>query len=229
MKTLAVIPARMGSKGIPGKNSRDFCGKALVSWAIECGIRTCNRVCVTSDDQAILDMARQYGVEAIDRPSHLAQDDTPMLPVLQHALARQTAHEVEPTDAVVLLQPTAPLRKDEQVNQALLLLVWGPAPLPDSVVSVAPIPAHYSPDYACFMDNGLLLVPKTDRRQDCRPAFYRDGTVYAIRADAIIRGDLYGRCVPLLLGIDESCNIDDEADWLRAEQMWRERGSAQVV
>jgi CMP-N,N'-diacetyllegionaminic acid synthase len=214
--TLAVVPARMGSRGIPNKNRREFCGKPLVSWAIECGIRTCDRVAVTSDDPFILELAKQYGAEAIERPAELARDETPMLPVLQHAFACQG----EGVGAVVLLQPTSPLRTDEQVSKALLLLKWGEEP-PDSVVSVVQIPPHMSPDFACFLSGGLLLMPKATRRQDCLPAFYRDGMVYAIRAGRLMHGDMYGRCVPLLLSVDESCTIDDEADWIRAEQMWR--------
>lgn len=221
MKTLGIVPARAGSKGIPNKNRREFMGKPLVTWAIECGIRTCARVAVTSDDPYILGLAREYGVEAIERPAELAGDRMPMLPVIQHAIA---VHG-EPFDVVVLLQPTAPLRTDAQINQALLLLEHGEDP-PDSVVSVVQIPAHYSPDFACWLQNGHLIVPHITQRQDCRPRFSRDGTVYAIRRSLIMDGDLYGRCTPLLLSVDETCNIDDESDWVRAEQMWRARCSS---
>jgi CMP-N-acetylneuraminic acid synthetase len=220
MRTLGVVPARAGSKSIRGKNARDFMGKPLVTWAIECAIRTCDKVCVTSDDPYILGLAREYGVEAIERPDGLAQDRTPMLPVIRHALDMHGA----PCDVVVLLQPTAPLRTDAQVKQALLLLQHGDEP-PDSVVSVVQIPAHYSPDFACWLSEGKLIVPAHTRRQDCRPRFSRDGTVYAIRRSLIMDGDLYGRCTPLLLSVDETCNIDEESDWARAEQMWRARCS----
>jgi len=221
MRTLAIVPARAGSKGIPNKNRREFMGKPLVTWAIECGIRTCDKVAVTSDDPYILGLAREYGVEAIERPAELAQDRTPMLPVIQHSIAVHGA----PFDVVVLLQPTAPLRTDVQVKQALLLLEHGEDP-PDSVVSVVQIPAHYSPDFACWLSEGKLVVPHITRRQDCRPRFSRDGTVYAIRRSLIMDGDLYGRCAPLLLSVDETCNIDEESDWARAEQMWRARCSS---
>lgn len=220
MRTLGIVPARMGSKGIRGKNKREFCGKPLVTWAIECGIRTCSRVCVTSDDPYIFGLAREYGVEAIERPDGLARDRTPMLPVIRHALDMHGA----PCDVVVLLQPTAPLRTDAQINQALLLLQHGDDP-PDSVVSVVQIPAHYSPDFACWLGNGRLVVPHITQRQDCRPRFSRDGTVYAMRRSIVMDGDLYGRCTPLLLSVDETCNIDEESDWARAEQMWRARCS----
>jgi len=215
MKTLAIIPARAGSKGVPGKNKRMFCGKPLVAWAIEVGKRTCTRVCVTSDDPEVLEIAKGLGVQALLRPAELAKDDTPMLPVLQHALAKQWRH----FDPVVLLQPTSPLRTDGQVKSALMMLAAGS----DSVASVVPIPAHMAPDYAVRLVGGLLTVPKVTRRQDCAQAYYLDGTVYAMRTSILKQGDLYGLCLPLVLSESESCTIDTEADWDRAEQLWRAR------
>ncbi len=215
MRTLAVVPARAGSKGCPGKNKRVFHGKPLVSWAIECGIQTCTRTVVTSDDPDVLRIAEDYGVEAIVRPHDLAQDDTPMLDVLRHVLAVQT----QSLDAVVLLQPTQPFRTDSQVRAAIKLMARGV----DSVVSVVPIPEHMSPDYAVKLEAGLLssFIPQPPyRRQDCRPAYYRDGTVYVIRWGLLNKGKMYGVSVPLILGVDESVTIDTEADWVRAERKW---------
>jgi N-acylneuraminate cytidylyltransferase len=218
MKTLAVVPARAGSKGLPGKNKRLFHGKPLVSWAIEVGMRTCWRTVVTSDDPDVLRIAERYGVEAIERPWDLAQDDTPMLDVLRHVLAVQT----KSSDAVVLLQPTQPLRTDAQIREAINGLVKGI----DSVVSVVPIPAHMSPDYAVKLEAGLLssfLPQPVNRRQDCRPAYYRDGTVYVIKTALLRQGKMYGCSAPLVLDVDEGVTIDTEADWVRAEQLWRTR------
>jgi CMP-N-acetylneuraminic acid synthetase len=193
-----------------------FHGKPLVSWAIEVGLRTCTRTVVTSDDPDVLRIAEGHGVEAIERPWDLAQDDTPMLDVLRHVLAVET----KSSDALVLLQPTQPLRTDAHVRAAVKLLDRGV----DSVVSVVPIPAHMSPDYAVTLESGLLsafLAKPPSRRQDCRPAYYRDGTVYVIRWGLLRKGKMYGVSVPLILGVDESVSIDTEADWTRAERMWR--------
>jgi len=221
MRTLAVVPARAGSKGIPGKNKRLFAGKPLVQWAIEVGKRTCTRTVVTTDDPDVLEMAQDCGAETIDRPGHLATDDTPMLDVLKHALACQT----ELPDAVVLLQPTQPLRTDMHVRSALRELAQ--CKDADSVISVVEIPAHFSPDWAMRIEGGLLqpVVGVPARRQDCRTGYYRDGTVYAYRTELLARGEMYGKAVPLVIRADESCTIDDEADWARAEQMWRQRGT----
>lgn len=222
MRTLAVIPARAGSKGIPGKNTRRFAGKPLVSWAIEVGKRTCDRVVVTSDDSEVLAIAEAHKVNALERPKELAQDETPMLDVLTHVLAC----EPDPTDCLVLLQPTSPLRQEKHVREARWALTLKPHA--DSVVSVVEIPPHMSPDWAMALELGTgYLRPVMDgryptRRQDCRAAYYRDGTVYAIRTGTLRRGELYGRSLPLLIPASESCTIDTEEDWARAEQMWRD-------
>lgn len=219
MRTLAVVPARAGSKSVPGKNKRDFCGKPLVSWAIECGMKTCDRTLVTSDDPDILRIAECYGVEALARPPELAEDTTPMQDVLQHVLASETY----PPDVVVLLQPTQPLRTATQVQAAIWVLKLNADV--DSVVSVCEIPAHMSPDFACKVEEDLLSLffPNITRRQDCRVAYYRDGTVYAMRSSLLRQGKMYGRCRPLLILARESCTIDDESDWTRAEEMWRKQ------
>jgi CMP-N-acetylneuraminic acid synthetase len=220
MKTLAVVPARAGSKGVPGKNTRDFCGKPLVSWAIEVAQRTCDSVYVTSDDQEVLAIAREYGVRAIDRPKALAQDDTPMFDVLMHVLASQK----ESPDCYVLLQPTQPLRTDSHVKQALYALTLRPKN--DSVVSVVEVPEHLRPEYVCKIENDLMslfLPGNVTRRQDCKAAYYRDGTVYAMRAGLLKQGKMYGCTAPLVIPQSESCSIDTEADWVRAEEMWRKQ------
>jgi len=216
VKTLGVVPARMGSKGIPGKNKRLFHGKPLFVWAVEVGRATCDRVVVSSDDPEILSIAEQYGVEALERPAELATDETPMVDVLKHVLACQT----KSVDAVVLLQPTQPLREAKHVKQALWALTLRKGI--DSVASIVEIPPHMSPDYACKIEADLLslfLSKKATRRQECRAAYYRDGTVYVIRPHLIRQGQMYGRCAPLLIPLAESCTIDTEADWVRAEGM----------
>lgn len=220
MKTLAVVPAREGSKGIPGKNKRDFFGRPLVARAIDVGLRTCDRCVVTTDDLDILAIAEGYGVEAINRPKGLAQDDTPMLAVLEHVLAVQK----EPCDIVVLLQPTQPLREDKHIKQALWVLNLKPQT--DSVVSVVEVPQHMSPEYVCKIESDMLsffLPGNVTRRQDCKAAYYRDGTVYAMRTRLLKQGKMYGVTAPLVIPASESCSIDTEDDWTRAEEMWRKQ------
>lgn len=220
MSTLGVVPARAGSKGIPHKNRRNFMGKPLVSWAIECAKRTCDSVVVSTDDPVILEVAEEYGVEALTRPHDLAQDETPMLDVLRHALACSA----KPPNTVVLVQATQPLRRDEHILKALELLSTTRGI--DSVVSVVRIPEHYSPDFALYISQNRLFFygsGTVTRRQDCRPAYYRDGTVYAMKRDILERGQIYGHSLPMIVNPADSCTLDTEDDWKRAEQMWRQR------
>lgn len=206
MRTLGLVPARAGSRGVPGKNTRDFCGKPLYQWAVGIGNETCDQTLVSSDDSEIADILR---------PAEFARDDSPMFDVVAHALSC----EARP-DVVVLLQPTQPLRQVKHVRSALKLLKASDA---DSVVSVVRIPAHYSPDFAFRINYGRLQPfgsAHPTRRQDCRASYSRDGTVYAIRRETIESGSLYGsHCLPLIIPHSESCNIDDESDWAKAEKM----------
>lgn len=207
--TSVLIPARAGSRGVPGKNHREFKGLPLWGHAAIVAEEAGQDWYVSTDDPLILGAA---GPAGIPRPPELAEDTTPMLDVVKHFLT------VVPCDRVVLLQPTQPLRRVEHVREALEIMERTGA---DSVVSVAEIPAHMSPDYACWLDSSGLVIPDgPSRRQDCRPAYYRDGTVYVLRRDVIEHGSLYGEhVVPLVIPPGETCSIDTEEDWRRAEAM----------
>mgnify|MGYP006269725145 CR=1 FL=1 len=108
---LAIIPARGGSKGIPRKNIRNFAGYPLVAWSIAAGLqaRTVTRVVVSTDDEEIAAVARQYGAETpFLRPAELARDETPDLPVFEHALKFLEEVEGYKPEVVVQLRPTSP-------------------------------------------------------------------------------------------------------------------------
>lgn len=225
MRTLALIPARAGSKGIKNKNLRDFNGRPLVAWAIAVGRVVADDTIVSTDSDEIAAMAARCGAGILQRPSFLATDEASMFDVVLHATM-----EIPVGDVILLLQPTQPLRTSEHVRAAKKLLTETGA---DSVVSVVEIPAHYSPDYAVSIGTrggkeclfwsaeapwGMDCGPK--RRQDARKAYSRDGTVYAIRRKTIENGSLYGNhCVPLIIPSHESVNLDTEEDWQRAEAM----------
>jgi CMP-N,N'-diacetyllegionaminic acid synthase len=224
---LAVIPARAGSKGLPGKNERPLAGKTLVERAAEAarasGVVT--RAVLSTDSERIAALGRRAGLEVpFLRPPELARDDSPMQAVVEHALLEVESHGFRP-DVVVLLQPTAPLRTGAHVARAVALLEETGA---DSVVSVVEIPRHYSPEYAMRISAGRLepFLPEggaLTRRQDASPAYSRDGTVYVVRRDVVVlEHDLYGGdCRPLVLQPSESVNIDSAADWAAAEAILR--------
>lgn len=226
MSVLGLVPARSGSKGIPGKALKLLAGRPLLAWTAQAALEAAcfDRVILTTDSEEIARCGLRYGLEApFLRPSGLAADSTPMLPVMRHAIDWLFTEEGFRPDVVVLLQPTAPLRQPRHLWAALQAMDDGA----DSVVSVVPVPEHYRPEF--LMDigvNGRLRFRSSDvpaTRQDSRPVYVRDGTVYAFRRELIQRGTPYGDdCRPLVLEPFESVNLDSIEDWARAEAMVRE-------
>jgi len=222
---LGLVPARGGSKGVPGKNVRPLAGHTLLEYtsraARESGVL--DRVILSTDAPEIADAGRRAGLEVpFMRPASLAAEDTPMLPVIEHALAETAKHGWVPS-IIVLLQPTSPLRRPDHIRDAVNLLRETNA---DSVVTVVEIPRHLSPDYVMRIDGGRLkpFLPggqRITRRQDARPAYSRDGTVYAFRRSTLERwGGIYGDdCRPLLIDVRESLSIDTQDDWEQAERV----------
>jgi CMP-N,N'-diacetyllegionaminic acid synthase len=222
---LGIVPARGGSKGVPGKNVRPLAGRTLLEYtaraARESGVL--DRVILSTDSPEIADAGRRAGLEVpFMRPAALAGDDTPMLPVVQHALESLARGGWSP-EMIVLLQPTSPLRRPDHVRDAVTTLRATKA---DSIVTVVEVPRHLSPDYVMRIDEGRLqpFVPegaRVTRRQDARPAYSRDGTVYAFWRATLERfGGIYGDdCRPLLIDARESLSIDSPADWDAAERL----------
>ncbi len=216
MRTLAVIPARGGSKGVPGKNVRPVAGRPLLAYTAD-AVRAATRLTrtvVSTDDDTIAAVAAGLGLDVpFRRPADLASDDAPMLPVLQHALAALEGDE--PYDAVVLLQPTSPLRRGEHIDAAVAHLADSGA---DSVVSVVEVPHQYSPVSVLRLDAGRLRPwqegATVTRRQDKPRLFARNGpAVLAVRAAVLRAGSLYGHdCRPLVMTMRESYDIDTPDD-----------------
>ena len=222
---LGIVPARGGSKGVPGKNVRPLAGRTLLEYTARAARESAvlDRVILSTDSADIADTGRRAGLDVpFMRPATLAGDDTPMLPVIQHAL-ESLARDGWSPDMIVLLQPTSPLRRPDHIRAAVTTLRETKA---DSVVTVVEIPRHLSPDYVMRIDGGRLqpFLPEGERvtrRQDARPAYSRDGTVYAFWRATIERfGGIYGEdCRPLLIDPRESLSIDSPADWDAAERL----------
>jgi CMP-N,N'-diacetyllegionaminic acid synthase len=221
---LALVPARGGSKGIPDKNIRVLGGLTLIERtaraAAASGIVT--RVVLSTDSPRIAEEGARAGMDVpFLRPPELAQDDTPMLPVIEHAVAALEEGGWRP-DIIALLQPTSPLRRPEHIRSAVDLLQGSGA---DSVVTVVELPRHLSPDYVMRIDEGRLVPFLPDgaritRRQDARPAYVRDGTAYVFwRRTLADTGSIYGRvCLPLVVPAHESLTLDSPEDWTEAER-----------
>ncbi len=222
-RVLALVPARSGSKGLPGKNCRLLAGRPLLAHAVEAAVKSgvVDRVVLSTDSPEIAEIGRQSGAEVpFLRPADLAADTTPMLPVVTHAVETLSASGWA-ADIVVLLQPTAPLRRPEHVAMAVTLLHTTGA---DSVATVIPLPLEMSPDCLMRIDDGRLVPfmdrPVVTRRQDARPAYKRDGTVYTFWTRTLLgQRSLYGAdCRPLVIPASESVTIDTPDDWAEAER-----------
>jgi CMP-N,N'-diacetyllegionaminic acid synthase len=219
MHVLGVIPARGGSKGIPRKNLAPLGGRPLLTYSCDAArhSRELTRVVLSTDDEAIADVGRKCGVEVpFHRPAELAQDDTPMLAVLQHAVRALEEREGYLADVVVLLQPTSPLRRPEHIDAAVRLLRQTGA---DSVVSVVEVPHQFNPVSVLRLEGGRLVpymsVPTITRRQDKAPVYARNGPAVlgVLRAVVMEQNSLYGNdCRPFVMSPEDSLDVDSAWD-----------------
>lgn len=193
-RLLAVIPARGGSKGLPGKNIRPFAGLPLIAHTVLLA-RRCpeiTRCIVSTDSHEIADAAIRYGADVpFPRPADLAQDDTPMWPVLQHALATIESQEGVPYDYLLLLDPTSPAREPSDIADALQRLIA--APSADGILGVSQ-PA-FNPIWHCVIERDGWMADliergaEFERRQDV-PVVYRiNGSLYIWRAGFVRTAD----------------------------------------
>lgn len=226
MFVLGLIPARGGSKGVPGKNIRLLCGKPLLQYTAEAALAAhlLSWVVLSTDSEEIAEVGESCGLEVpFLRPLELAEDHTPMLPVIQHAV-HWIESQGERFDAVCLLQPTNPLRRPEDIDACIELLETTDA---DAVVTIIPVPAEHNPHWVYFQNGSGLLRLSTGeaapipRRQELPPAFHREGSVYVTRRDVLMEGNsLYGtRLAGYPIDADRSVNIDGPEDWARAETL----------
>jgi CMP-N,N'-diacetyllegionaminic acid synthase len=230
LRVLGVITARGGSKGIPGKNLNPLAGKPLIVYTIDAARESgaLDRLILSTDDPAIANQARIAGCDApFIRPPDLARDDTPHLPVMQHAVRWLAEHEGYRPDAVMILQPTSPRRRPIDIVEAIRLLERTGA---DSVVSVSGVPAHFNPMRMLRVDesgNARLFVSgepvrrRINRRQDMPAAWTMNGAVYLFRIEVLTAAEpgLYGdRVVVYPMPEDLGISIDDMDDWKAAER-----------
>ena len=229
LDVLAIIPARGGSKSIPRKNIRVFANHPLIAYSISAGLTagSITRVIVSTDDKEIVDISLKYGAEIpFLRPAELAQDNTPDLPVFQHALEWLEKNEQYTPDIVVQLRPTSPLRRTQHIDSAVLKL--NKHPEADAVRTVC-IPFQ-NPFKMWRIDSKGLMQPIMDLgvpepynlpRQALPEIYWQTGYVDAVRTETIrTKPSMTGeRILPLIIGADEWIDIDSPDDWRRAERL----------
>jgi CMP-N,N'-diacetyllegionaminic acid synthase len=217
VSVLGIIPARGGSKGIPGKNNKLLCGKPLIQYTLEAALESnLSDLIVSTDDDDVRQIALKFGVKVITRPPELAGDTVPTRPVLVHALQSSA----KAFDAVMTLQPTSPLRTVLHINQSLSLFQQHPQA--DSLVSVVRVPHNYLPMSLMkkdgpwlnhFDDNASMI-----RRQEKPVLYARNGAaVYITRVDKLNEFIVGGNILAYEMTRIESIDIDDMEDWVMAE------------
>jgi CMP-N,N'-diacetyllegionaminic acid synthase len=226
MKNLCIIPARSGSKGVPGKNTKRLNGKKLLEYTYEAAVasKLIDKTILSTDSEIIAESAYPYRVEIpFIRPPHLAKDDTPTLPVIKHAIDFFDK-EGEYFEYIILLQPTCPFRQAGFVDKCIEHFIASGA---DSLCSVRKVPHEYNPHWTFETDDaGFLKVSTGDEsiipsRQLLPPAFARDGSVYVFKADNIKKyNSIYGKKIAYLESENLlHINIDTKEDWAKAEMM----------
>lgn len=226
LKVLGLIPARGGSKGIPGKNIKYLQGKPLIAYTIESAKESnlLSRTILSSDDPEIITISRLLGLDVpFTRPSDLASDQSPTLPVIIHALEYLKSIGEE-YDAVCLLQVTNPFRRSGMIDEAITRLEESGA---DALISVLPVPHEFNPHWVFKpgVDGNLHISTGEEkiipRRQELPSAYFRDGAIYLTRTEIIMKEkSLYGKKLAYLLGDeDRYVNLDTMDDWFKAEEL----------
>ena len=230
-EVLAIIPARGGSKGLPGKNIYDFAGFPLISYSIAAALQSefVTRTIVSTDDEEIAAVAKEFGAEVpFLRPAEIAQDHSLDIETFEHALAWLAEHENYHPDLVVQLRPTSPLRPPDLVDNSIRMMLENPAA--ESIRGV--VPAGQNPFKMWLMDEGsafmnpLLPVDGLDEsynapRQKLPKAFWQTGHIDVIRPHVILEKQQMSGWPILAYHIDAKYTVDiDNLDTLKkAEQL----------
>ena len=226
-----MIPARGGSKGVLRKNVRFICGRPLISYTIETALKVQHllyRVIVSSEDEEIATIARQYGADVpFLRPPELSGDNVPTLPVLKHAAEFVEKRDGVTLDWILLLQPTDPFRNEEDIKAALDLAQEGGC---DSVISVVQVFSVHPILMKRIEDNRLLPYcieeKEGTRRQDYQPpAYMRNGAIYLTRRKVLMeKNSIWGEVIrPYVMPQERSIGVDSELDLKLVEILMKER------
>ena len=217
MKILTLIPARGGSRGIPRKNIKWLADKPLIAWTIEAALKSryLNSIVVSTEDEEIAEIAQQWGAKVpFLRPTELAQDDTPGIDPILHAL-----EQLPQFDAVMVLQPTSPLRTTQDINACIHLAQNLHSP---SVVSVTKPAKHPYWMYQLGPSQQLqklMDVPAVSRRQDLPPVYALNGALYFAQVDWLRQHRTFvtDETIAYMMPRERSLDLDTLLDWKWAE------------
>lgn len=231
-QVLAVIPARSGSKGLPGKNTRPLAGKPLLAWTVEKALKSrhISRVICSTNSEEYAEIARSYGAELpFLRPEALASDTATDIEVMTHAVQWLEQHEGYRPDLVLRLQPTNPTFPLQKIDEGIALLLENKEA--DSLRPITPSPKHPFKMWKMTRDGGFIepLFDKTITgfdepfnrgRQELPPAFVQVGAMEVLRYETLMQKKSMAGDKILSLMIDDplmTINIDTDLDFLVAE------------
>lgn len=217
---LVIIPARGGSKRLPRKNVLELAGKPLIVWSIEAGLKSkyIDKVVVTSDDDEILSISKEYGAEIIKRPDYLANDTAKTFDAIKH-----TIENMQKYDYIVLLQPTSPLRNEFHIDEAIELLELKKA---DAVVSVCEM--EHSPLWSNTLPkddnmNSFLKDEVLNKRSQYLETYYRlNGAIYICKTEKLLSEEsffLKDNIFAYKMDRLNSVDIDEEIDFKIAKSL----------
>jgi len=225
MKTLFLIPARGGSKGIPGKNIKKFNGKPLIYYSIDLAREFAEDkdICVSTDSQSIVDAVLAYGLEPpFIRPAEFATDTASGYDVIKHAIQFYEGQGVQ-YDRIVLLQPTSPLRTIKHLKESLELY-------DNDVDMVVSVQEMYNPIYLCYNEDDKGYLKKAAestfiRRQDMPKVYKYNGAIYIMKVDSLKKMSLseFPKIRKYVMDDTDSVDIDTPLDWEIAELIYNKK------
>lgn len=220
---LAIIPARGGSKRLPRKNVLDLCGKPLIAYTIEAGLKSkyINKVIVSSDDEEILEISKKCGADILKRPLELSSDTATTFDAIKH-----TIESVDKYDYIILLQPTSPLRDSKHIDEAIELLSEKNA---HAVVSVCEM--DHSPLWSNTLDDNLSMEGflrdevLNKRSQDLEKYYRLNGAIYICKTEELLKGKSFfikENIFAYKMDRKKSIDIDEILDFLIVSELIKE-------
>ena len=222
LKGVAIIPARGGSKGIPRKNIKPLAGKPLIAYTIDEALKCqCfDRIIVTTDDHKIAQISQENGADILMRPKELAEDHTPTVDAILHAVKMLEKEEDYVLDYIVVLQPTSPLRSSGDIKAAINLYLENADC--ESLVSVAE--CEHPISWAMNIKNGYLIpffdeTYLKERRQEHLITYVPNGAIYVISRESLYKNQNFysDRTLAYIMPLERSIDIDTEYDFMIAE------------
>ena len=232
LNVLAVIPARSGSKGLPGKNIKELCGKPLIAWSIDAAKESkyIDKIVVSTDSDEIAEIGRKYGAEVpFMRPAELARDTSSTYEVLEHVIST-LRERGDCYHFLILLEPTSPLREASDIDSSLETLEKN-IKRAESIVGVCEVEATH-PEFLIGINPQGLLIPyrKKDfsgisRRQDLSKLYFFEGTIYISTVEALFkyRGFYHEKTLAYIVPKWKAFEVDDIIDFLCIETMLRNK------